>query len=161
MDKTEFKKLYDEEMRKLSEVESAVNGLGFQMNGKISAHKRTKSAFEIYANEHKSNGCGEFYYGFVANKVAQNWNSFMEVCFELWNFSRMTKDSLKQFYVYLESAFEMVEEGTFTFDDYRDNQFQVYMANLYKFFSKEKCEKIWNHFIDYLKAKDDWQEFDC
>ena len=161
MDKLEFKKMYDEEMRKLSEVENAVNGLGFQMNGKISSHKRAKSAFERYADEHKTNGCGGFYYGYVANIAAQNWNSFMEVCFQLWNFSRMSKDSLKQFYWYIESAFEMVEEGTFTFEDYRDEQFQVYMTNLDKFFGREKCEEIWNYFIDYLKNKGDWQDFDC
>ncbi len=153
MTKEKFKELYENEMQKLSKVESAINSLGFQMNGKCDLHKNTLSAFETYAKEHDKNG---FYYGFVANNVVENWKSFMEVCFQLWNFPRMTKDSLKTFYDYIYSAFEMMEEGTFNFQDYLDEQFQTYCTNLEKFFGKEITNDIFNTFSEYLKSKNDW-----
>lgn len=73
----------------------------------------------------------------------------------------MSMSSLSCFYIY--SAFEMMEENTFTFKDYIDEQFQTYMTNLGKFFSKEICDDIWSTFIDYLKDKNEWHEefFKC
>lgn len=164
MTKEEFTELYNKEMEKLSRVESAIDELGFSMNGVVDVHKRAKSAFEIYADNHdyreSNNG---FYYGYVANKVVQNWDSFMNVCMELWNFSSMTKGSLEKFYNYIYSAFEMMENGTFNFDDYLDEQFQTYMANLAKFFGNKITDDIFHTFAEYLKSKNDWNEdfFKC
>ena len=81
----------------------------------------------------------------------------------MWNFSKMSKGSLEKFYVYIYSAFEMVEKGTFKFEDYIDEQFQTYMVNLGKFFPKNICDEIWKTFIDYLKDNDEWHEefFKC
>lgn len=164
MTKEEFTELYNKEMEKLSRVESAIDELGFSMNSVVDVHKRAKSAFETYADNHdyreSNNG---FYYGYVANKVVQNWDSFMDVCFELWNFSKMSKGSLEQFYTYIYSAFEMMEKGTFTFEDYLDEQFQTYMTNLAKFFGNKITKDVFHTFAEYLKAKNDWNEdfFKC
>ena len=158
MTKEEFTELYNKEMDELSRVESAIDKLGFQMNGKVDVHKNVKYEFEHYADKHdyreSNNG---FYYGYVANKVVQNWDSFMDVCFELWNFSKMSKGSLETFYIYIYSAFEMMEEGTFTFD-YIDEQFQTYMTNLAKFFGNEITNNVFHTFAEYLKSKNDWNE---
>jgi len=164
MTKEEFTNLYNKEMDELSRVESAIDELGFSMNSVVNVHKRAKSAFETYADNHNyresNNG---FYYGYVANKVVQNWDSFMDVCFELWNFSKMSKGSLEQFYTYIYSAFEMMEKGTFTFEDYLDEQFQTYMTNLAKFFGNKITKDVFHTFAEYLKAKNDWNEdfFKC
>ena len=87
----------------------------------------------------------------------------MSVCFELWNFSKMSKCSLEKFYTYIYSAFEMMEKGTFTFEDYIDEQFQTYMTNLAKFFGNKITNDVFHTFAEYLKAKDDWNEdwFKC
>lgn len=166
MNKEEFTNLYNKEMEELSYVENAINELGFQMDGVVNKHKNCLYAFEHYARKHDKVNEGnsdKLYYGYVADKVVQNWESFMDVCFELWNFPRMSKGSLKQFYDYIYSAFEMVEENTFTFEDYIDEQFQTYMVNLGKFFPKNVCDSIWDYFVNYLKNKDDWNEdfFKC
>lgn len=159
MTKEEFTELYNKEIDELSRVESAIDKLGFSMNGIVDVHKQAKSTFETYADNHNyresNNG---FYYGYVANKVVQNWDSFMDVCFELWNFSKMSKGSLEQFYNYIYSAFEMMEKGTFTFEDYLDEQFQTYMTNLSKFFGNKITNDVFHTFAEYLKAKDDWNE---
>ena len=165
MNKEKFKELYENEMKELSSVETAINELGFQMNGKSDVHKNVLSVLKDYADSHKSetNSSNEFFYGYVTNKVVDNWKIFHETCFYLWNFPRMTKNSLTEFYDYIYSAFEMMEENTFGFDDYIDGQFQTYMTNLEKFFSKETCDEIWNSFISYLKNKKEWNEefFKC
>ena len=158
MTKEEFTEFYNKEMEELSHVESAINKLGFQMEGKVDVHKNAELAFENYARKHQSEKNNGFYYGYVADTVVRNWKSFMSVCFELWNFPRMTKDSLKQFYDYIYSAFEMMEEGTFTFKDYLDEQFQTYMTNLSKFFGNKITNDVFHTFVEYLKAKDDWNE---
>ena len=164
MTKEEFTNLYNKEMDELSRVESAIDKLGFQMNGKVDVHKNVKYEFEHYADNHNyqesNNG---FYYGYVANKVVENWDSFMDVCFELWNFSKISKGSLEQFYTYIYSAFEMMEKGTFTFEDYLDEQFQTYMTNLDKFFGNKITNDVFHTFAEYLKAKNDWNEdfFKC
>ena len=165
MTKEEFTKLYNNEMEKLSRVESAIDKLGFQMESKVDVHENVKYEFEHYADTHnsgneKSNG---FYYGYVAKKVVENWNAFHDVCFELWNFSKMSKGSLETFYTYIYSAFEMMEEGTFTFEDYLDEQFQTYMTNLAKFFGSEITDNLYYTFIEYLKSKNEWNEdfFKC
>lgn len=163
MTKEEFTELYNKEMDELSRVESAIDKLGFSMNGIVDVHKQAKYEFEHYAEKHKSENNNGFYYGFVADKVVQNWDSFMNVCMELWNFSSMTKYSLEKFYTYIYSAFEMMGEGTFTFDDYLDEQFQTYMTNLSKFFGNKITNDVFHTFAEYLKAKDDWDEdwFKC
>ena len=159
MTKEEFTKLYDEEMEELSRVESAINKLEFQMEGKVDVHKDVKSTFETYANNHNWNENGNgFYYGYVADKVVENWESFMSVCFELWNFSKMSKGSLEKFYTYIYSAFEMMEKGNFTIEDYMDSQFQTYMTNLSKFFGSKITNEIFDTFVNYLKLKGEWNE---
>ena len=102
-------------------------------------------------------------YVYDADKVVENWDSFMKVCFELWNFPKMTKNSLEQFYTYIYSAFEMMENGTFTFEDYLDEQFQTYVTNLSKFFGNNVTNNIYHTFAEYLKSKNDWYEdwFTC
>ena len=118
--KENFKEIYEKEIEELSLVESAIDKLEFQMNGKSDVHENVLSAFEYYANSHSFVNDGnsdKLYYGYVANKVVENWEAFHNVCFELWNFSKMSKGSLEKFYVYIYSAFEMLEEGTFKFKD--------------------------------------------
>ena len=164
--KENFKEIYEKEIEELSLVESAIDKLEFQMNGKSDVHENVLSAFERYADIHSfvnDENSDKLYYGYVANKVVENWEAFHNVCFELWNFSKMSKGSLEKFYVYIYSAFEMVEEGTFKFEDYIDEQFQTYMVNLGKFFPKNICDEIWKTFIDYLKDNDEWNEefFKC
>lgn len=167
MNKEQFKEIYEKEMKELSNVESAIDKLGFQMNGKSDVHKNTLYDFEHYVNTHDfKNAEGESdkpYYAYVLNDVIKNWSTFHDVCFQLWNFSKMSMGSLETFYTYIYSAFEMIEEGTFGFKDYIDEQFQTYMVNLGKFFSKEVCDEIWKTFVDYLKSKDEWHEeyFKC
>ena len=165
MTKEEFTNLYNKEMDELSRVESAIDKLGFQMNGKVDVHKNVKYEFEHYADTHNSENekSDGFYYGFIADKVVQNWDSFMDVCMELWNFSSMTKGSLEKFYTYIFSAFEMMEEGTFSFEDYLDEQFQTYCTNLGKFFGNKVVNDIYHTFTEYLKSKNDWDEdlFKC
>ena len=163
MTKEEFTELYNKEMDELSRVESAIDKLGFSMNGIVDVHKQAKYEFEHYAEKHKSENNNGFYYGFVADKVVQNWESFMSVCFELWNFSKMSKGSLEQFYTYIYSAFEMMEKGAFTFEDYLDEQFQTYMTNLAKFFGDKITKDVFHTFVEYLKSKNDWNEdfFKC
>lgn len=163
MTKEEFTNLYNKEMEELSHVESAINELGFQMNGEVTKHDNCVYAFEHYARKHQSENNNGFYYGYVADKVADNWEKFMSVCFELWNFPKMSKGSLEQFYTYIYSAFEMMEEGTFTFEDYLDEQFQTYLTNLAKFFGNKITEDIYHTFSEYLKSKNDWNEdyFKC
>lgn len=163
MTKEEFTQLYNKEMNALSCVESAINELGFSMNGVVDKHKNCLWEFERYARNHQSENNNGFYYGFVADKVVENWDSFMRVCFELWNFPKMTKNSLEQFYTYIYSAFEMIEDGSFTFEDYLDEQFQTYMTNLAKFFGKDITNKIFDTFVNYLKSKNDRYEdyFKC
>lgn len=157
MTKEEFTNMYNKEMEELSHVESAINELGFQMDGVVDKHKHVENAFKNYAENHKSED-NEFYYGFVADKVVKNWESFMSVCFELWNFPNMSKNSLERFYTYIYSAFEMMEEGTFTFKDYVDADFQTYVTNLNKFFGTKIVCDIYNTFIEYLKSKNDWHD---
>ena len=102
--KENFKEMYEKEIEELSLVESAIDKLEFQMNGKSDVHKNVLSAFEHYADVHSfvNNGNSDkLYYGYVANKVVENWEAFHNVCFELWNFSKMSKGSLKKFYVYI------------------------------------------------------------
>ena len=48
--KENFKEMYEKEIEELSLVESAINKLEFQMNGKSDVHKNVLSAFEHYAN---------------------------------------------------------------------------------------------------------------
>lgn len=163
MTKEEFTKLYNKEMEELSYVESAIDELGFQMDGVVNKHNNCLCAFERYARNHQSEKNNGFYYGYVANKVVDVWDKFMSVCFELWNFPKMSKGSLETFYTYIYSAFEMMEEGTFTFKDYLDEQFQTYMTNLAKFFGNDITNDIFNTFVEYLKSKNDWNEdwFKC
>ena len=163
MTKEEFTNLYNKEIDTLSCVESAINELDFHMNSIVSKHNNCLWEFERYARNHQSEKNNGFYYGYVANKVVDKWEDFMSVCFELWNFSKMSKGSLEQFYTYIYSAFEMMENGTFTFEDYLDEQFQTYMTNLAKFFGNKITDEIYNTFIEYLKSKNDWNEdfFKC
>ena len=158
MTKEEFKTLYEKETDNLSYVEKAIKELEFQMNGIVSIHNRVRDSFKTYADNHKSEKNNGHYYGFVADNVVKNWDSFIDVCFELWNFPHMTKDSLKQFYDYIYSAFEMMEKGSFTFEDYLDEQFQTYLTNLSKFFGNEITNEIFETFSNYLKNKGDWDE---
>lgn len=158
MTKQEFKALYEAELDKLTYVEKAIKELEFQMNGIVTVHNKVKNAFETYASNHKSEKNNGYYYGFVADKVVKNWDSFIDVCYELWNFPHMTKNSLIQFYEYIYSAFEMIEKDLFCFEDYIDEQFQTYLTNLSKFFGNDIVNDIFNTFSDYLKAKDDWDE---
>ena len=44
--KENFKEIYEKEIEELSLVESAINKLEFQMNGKSDVHKNVLSAFE-------------------------------------------------------------------------------------------------------------------
>ena len=50
--KENFKEIYEKEIEELSLVESAIDKLEFQMNGKSDVHKNVLSAFEHYANVH-------------------------------------------------------------------------------------------------------------
>src|SRR5574344_1166014 len=72
--KENFKEIYEKEIEELSLVESAIDKLGFQMNGKSDVHKNVLSAFEHYANSHSFVNDGnsdKLYYGYVANKVVE------------------------------------------------------------------------------------------
>ena len=54
MTKEEFTQLYNKEMKELSRVESAINELGFSMNGVVDKHKNCLWEFERYARNHQS-----------------------------------------------------------------------------------------------------------
>lgn len=84
MTKEKFKELYEKEMCELSHIESAIDKLGFQMDGRTDIHKNVLSAFQNYTNSHtfmEENGSDKLYYAYIADEVAENWEAFHKVSF--------------------------------------------------------------------------------